>query len=343
MSSDFDISYVDGSGASGDYATDHLRFNNDQVSLDKFQFGIGYKSTSSISVLGIGYPEDEVQAGKNGKGPYENLPTRLASEGIIASRAFSLYLNDVNATKGSILFGGVDHAKYEGDLVTLPIEQVDGMYRKFLVTLTGVDLGSRTIRNDLALSVLLDSGASSSYLPDDIAQEILDDLGFKADKDTGSVKVPCSMRNDPRNVTFRFSAPASITVPMSQLVLRFGDEYRPRQKGGNQGELECSFGIEPAQGRRIVFGDTFLRSAYVVFDLDNHEISMAQSKPNVKVSDIQEIGSGDDAVPETLVAEAPVAAQSGWASAGMGLSPIRTETVVLRGISLVLGVLGLLT
>lgn len=342
MSSDFDISYVDGSGASGDYATDHLRFNNDQVSLDKFQFGIGYKSTSSINVLGIGYPEDEVQAGKDGKQPYENLLARLASEGITASRAFSLYLNDVNATKGSILFGGVDRAKYEGDLITLPIEQVDGRYRKLLITLTGVDFGSRTIRDDMALSVLLDSGASLSYLPDEIAQEILDDLGFKADEETGNVKVPCSMGNDPRNVTFKFSAPSSITVPMSQLVLRFGDEYRPSQNDGKQTEKECSFGIEPARGRRIVFGDTFLRSAYVVFDLDNHEISMAQSKPNVKVSDIQEIGSGEDAVPETLVAEAPVAAKSGWASVGMGLSPLRTETVVSGCVLLVVGVLGVL-
>jgi hypothetical protein len=45
VSSDFNISYADGSGASGDYVTDTLSMSD--VTLSNFQFGVGYTSSSS--------------------------------------------------------------------------------------------------------------------------------------------------------------------------------------------------------------------------------------------------------------------------------------------------------
>lgn len=44
VSSDFNISYEDGSGASGDYVTDTLTIGG--ATLKNFQFGVGYSSTS---------------------------------------------------------------------------------------------------------------------------------------------------------------------------------------------------------------------------------------------------------------------------------------------------------
>jgi len=44
VSSDFNISYVDGSGATGDYATDTLHIGGQD--LANLQFGIGYRSSS---------------------------------------------------------------------------------------------------------------------------------------------------------------------------------------------------------------------------------------------------------------------------------------------------------
>lgn len=39
-------------------------------------------------------------------------------------------------------------------------------------------------------------------------------------------------------------------------------------------------------------GDTFLRSAYVVYDIDKEEIGLAQTKFDVSDSDVMEIGKG---------------------------------------------------
>lgn len=53
-------------------------------------------------------------------------------------------------------------------------------------------------------------------------------------------------------------------------------------------------------------GDTFLRSAYVVFDLENEEISIAKALFNVTDSKIMEIGKGKGAVPEATAASSVV-------------------------------------
>ena len=57
------------------------------------------------------------------------------------------------------------------------------------------------------------------------------------------------------------------------------------------------FGIAPSQGTTSVLGDTFLRSAYVVYDLANNEISLAQTNFNSTSSHVLEIGSGTGSVP----------------------------------------------
>ena len=338
INSDFEIKYVDGTGASGDYATDDFEFNF--LTIKDFQFGIGYESTSGQGVLGIGYPEDENRDENDGKQTYENLPQRLVSDGVVSSKAFSLYLGDLTAVRGSILFGGIDSAKFDGELVTLPIQQLNGKYSKFLITLTGFDFASSVARDDLAMSALLDSGTTMTYLPEDIVKEVIDELGLSLNKDSGTIKLPCTMKDDDRNMTFKFSAPASITVPMSELVVNLDGSDRFRGKDGKPVEgAECVFGIAPSSGGSVVLGDTFLRSAYVVFDMDNHEISIAQSKPGVKVSHLIEIEPGHDGVPSTLVAEAPVAAKSGYPGSGVGLTAIRTDTVLLGGVSLLIGLI----
>jgi len=62
--------------------------------------------------LGIGYQINEVQVGRAGKAAYNNLPAQMVADGLIQSNAYSLWLNDLDASTGSILFGGVDTAQY---------------------------------------------------------------------------------------------------------------------------------------------------------------------------------------------------------------------------------------
>lgn len=304
----FNISYVDGSGASGDYATDTLRFSG--TTLNDFQFGIGYVSTAPQNVLGIGYSANEVQVARSGKSPYNNLPAKLAANGQISSNAYSLWLNDLDSNTGNILFGGIDTDRFSGSLVTVPIQPIGNTYAEFLITMTGVDVGSTNIADNMALAVLLDSGTSLTYLPQTIVFAIYDAVNAMYQESDNVAFVPCSLRDQNAHMTFKFSSPASITVALNEMILEVQDN-RGNELTFDNGVAACLFGMVPAGNSASVLGDTFLRSAYVVYDLDNNEISLANAKFNVTQSNIVEIAKGANAVPSATKASNPVTATLG--------------------------------
>ncbi|KAI1816040.1 eukaryotic aspartyl protease [Poronia punctata] len=306
----FNISYVDGSGASGDYVSD--KFNLGVTKLDRFQFGIGYLSSSAQGILGIGYKANEVQVGRAGKAPYDNLPAALVKAGHISRNAYSLWLNDLDASSGNILFGGIDKNQYIGHLQTLPIQANRGVHSEFLITLTALKLDNKTIADDQAIAVLLDSGSSLTYLPDDMVETIYKRVQAEYDERSNVAYVPCSLAEEDMTLEFTFTSP-TISVGMDELVIDL------HQTGNSpifdDGQPACLFGIAPAGSGTVVMGDTFLRSAYVVYDLENNRISLAQTNFNASFSDPQELPSGTDIPGATLVSH-PVVATSGVVHGG---------------------------
>ena len=326
VSSDFNVSYVDGSGSSGDYATDTINIGG--KALERFQFGIGYESSSPEGILGIGYVADEAQVNRVNQKSYSNLPQAMVDGGLIQSNAYSLWLDDVEASTGSILFGGVDIDKYHGQLQSLPIQKEFDQYSEFIITLSGMSLSNQgkntSLTTDLPTAVLLDSGSSLTYLPNDLTTAIYNTLQVSYSNREQTALADCSLAE--RNITldFTFTSP-TISVPISELIINAetaasGNSNRQdpnSQNGGgssysgSNGGSQCIFGIAPAEGSTAVLGDTFLRSAYVVYDLANNEISLAQTNFNSTDSHVSEIGKGTRSVPNaTPVANAVQAAVS---------------------------------
>ncbi|KAI0390027.1 eukaryotic aspartyl protease [Xylariaceae sp. FL0594] len=301
----FNISYVDGSGANGDYVSDTITIGD--ITLPRLQFGVGYQSTSAQGILGVGYQVNEVQVGRAGLKPYDNLPRAMVTAGHTFRSAYSLWLNDLDSSSGSILFGGVDKERYMGNLQTLPIQQNRGLSSEFLITLTSLKLGGEVIADDQALAVLLDSGSSLTYLPDTMVETIFKRLNVQFDAQSNAAYVPCALAGKKETLDFTFSSP-TISVEMNELVLDLVTA------GGHpafdNGEPACLFGISPAGSGTVVLGDTFLRSAYVVYDLDNNRISLAQTNFNATRSNVQEIPTGTNLPGATFVADS-VAATSG--------------------------------
>ena len=147
INDDFNINYQDGTALSGNYSSDVLNFGG--VSLDGFQFGVGESSTTPNNILGIGYAGNAVQSQDGGT--YPNLPLALVNGGHIKSNAYSLWLNDLNAHTGSILFGGVDRARYQGNFVTRTISGTNGAYALPSIDITGLGINGQNL-------------SSSSYL-----------------------------------------------------------------------------------------------------------------------------------------------------------------------------------
>ena len=280
---------IDGGRVSGVYATDNLRIGNQNVQY--MQFGIAYNSSKGYGLLGIGYVTNEAQV-VEGLAAYPNLPQQLAKDGKINSNTYSLWLNDLNAGTGRILFGGVDTTKYTGSLGSVDIIPSQGVYSQFFVGLTAI--GQNGVYNwtsNPSMPVLLESGTTFSYLPSNITTSLHQQFNVSYNSTSGVGFVDCSLASQPGTIDFSFSG-VNISVPLKLLVL-------PWQLAN--GSRPCAFGIVPTVGGgAATLGNTFLRAAYVVFDLDNNQISLAQTRFNVTEENIVEIARGAGRVPTSV-------------------------------------------
>ncbi|KAI9850127.1 MAG: hypothetical protein M1838_006062 [Thelocarpon superellum] len=350
LNSNFNISYADSSGAEGDYATDTFVFGGH--SIPKMQFGIGYASSSPQGILGIGYPDHEAQVIFGDAQEYRNFPETLVSLDLIQSPAYSLWLNDLDANTGSILFGGVDTDKYHGDLSTLPIQLDPGSSQpeEFFIALTGLSLGGQSIGGARDDAVLLDSGSSLAYLPDDLSEALYKAIDAQYDPTQGLATIDCSVISKSQTLDFSFSG-ATISVPMAELAI----PVQTDSPFGDSGEAQlCLFAIEPAGQGPAVLGDPFLRSAYVVYDLGNNEISLAQTVFNATSSSVKEIGSGKGAVPGASTVTNAATASPGETGGRLGVptisatafpstTPTHTGAAVALGVTkMEMGLMGIL-
>lgn len=256
----FGISYVDHTGSTGYYGLDDFSFSTGGSGAVKgLQFGVVDQTSTNIGIFGIGFSSLEADAQKNNI-QYDNLPVLMAKQGVISKEAYSLFLNDVGE-QGTILFGGIDQAKYSGKLVLLPLA---GDPSRLSVILNNVSAGGQSYSVDKA--VTLDSGSTYSYLPEASLSLLGDSIGGSKNYDSlvGTYyTLPCNTRG---SLSFNFDG-VSIEVPFSDLLTNLGDG------GGN-----CLFDILTQSDEYILLGDNFLRHAYSFYDLSDGSISLAQAK-----------------------------------------------------------------
>lgn len=282
--------------------------------------GLGSDTTIPYGLLGIGYSLNEAIIGTQESigAAYHNLPALMMNEGIIATNAYSLWLNDLDASTGSILFGGIDTQKYVGDLTRIPVikDNVTDQFDSFIVALTSIQAVSSTGTDSLTshqdpIHVVLDSGTTLSYLPTDIAQQMWEETGAMYSASTGLAIIPCRMERSTGyfNFTFGGAGGPTIKVGMDELVLDLvvSGPAPHFTSGKYAGEDACEFGIQNTTGTNLL-GDTFLRSAYVVYDLMNNEIGIAQTDFNATESNIVAFASQNAVIPSaTLVSNGTVA------------------------------------
>jgi hypothetical protein len=246
-----------------------------------------------------------------------------------------LWLNDLDANTGQILFGGVNTDKFHGSLQTVPILKVAGQYYAFLIALSSIAVdGANIASSNLPAAVLLDSGTTLMYLPDSIATSIFNQVQAQIDYRSGSAiaYVPCALAKQDKTIDFVFSG-IRISVPYNEIVLP------SRTPSGatlhfEDGTPACVFGVSSSGGSTTVLGDTFLRSAYVVYDLVNNQISLAQTNFNSTTDNIKEIQAGSAGVPDANMVSNPITDAKGIAPGSAMLAGVATPTgTVVSGAS----------
>jgi len=164
----FNITYVDGTGSTGNYFTD--QFTIAGATLNNLQMGLATDTTIGTGIMGVGFDNDEAVCRTIPCNSYPSVIDQLVTQKKINSKAYSLWLNDLDANTGSILFGGVDTDKYMGNLISLPI-QLDsetGVIDSFTIAWTAFSITTKqgttsyplSSTSSAAQAAILDSGTS---------------------------------------------------------------------------------------------------------------------------------------------------------------------------------------
>lgn len=300
LSTAFEIEYGDRTQANGTLARDDLVVGGQRV--HNAVFAVADSANSSTCVFGIGFEANEAtaQIHRNGSGVYplyRNVPVIMKDQGLTYANAYSLWLNDKDAGHGGIIFGAVDHAKYEGPLMLMPMYNYYHQYLKnptqLRVMLDGLSGrasdGTWASLVDFSIAMLLDSGTSFAYFPQEVLDVFGNSLNYSYADDLGYFFGPCSPLPQ-THYRLNFSG-LEIDVPTEDLLVRLleDDNITPFELDGKD---QCVLAMgAAADPYTYILGDVFLRSMYVVYDLDNYEIAIAQAKPNVTSSDIEIITS----------------------------------------------------
>jgi elongation factor G len=326
----FNINYVDGSSSKGDYFTDVFEIGG--ATLRNMTMGLGLETDIPYGLVGVGYAASEAIVGQtqSTSSAYPNLPVNMAQEGLISTVAYSLWLNDLgkayvydperavhpvdgilDSSSGNILFGGIDTAKYQGQLTRIDIypSQPD-LFTSFRVALTSLQAispsGSDTLTSEeFPFPVVLDSGTTLSYLPTDLAQHVWNEVGAVYSPEFKLAVIPCRMQNSKGYFSFGFAGPSGprINVTMDELVLDLTSGQPPVfNTGPYKGQEACEFGIQNFSTSPYLLGDSFLRSAYVVYDLVNNQIGIAPTDFNATESNIVAFPSFGAQIPSATVA-----------------------------------------
>lgn len=130
------------------------------------------------------------------------------------------------------------------------------------------------------------------------------ELGAEYYSQLESVVLPCSVANSGGTLNFGFGGSGGpvIKVPIDELVLPLTlPNGKPATFTNNK--PACQLGIQSTGGTLpVLFGDTFLRSAYVVYDLANNRIGLAQTDFNATSSNVVAFPSFGAAIPSATSA-----------------------------------------
>jgi hypothetical protein len=184
-------------------------------------------------------------------------------------------------------------------------------------------------------------GLGLTLLPDAVFLDVFEKLGVKR-LFTGRAygTVPCTVAQSNYTITFSFSG-IDFAVPLRNFVSEpYSDE-------------NCVLYLNPSGGDWGVLGGSSLREAYVVYDLLNNEVSLAQRDfgPRSTGSHVLEISHGPNAVEGavsvsvTASAAIPTGDRSDWgyepsptsSTSRIATSKIATSTSTDAGVSLPTG------
>ncbi|KAJ3314432.1 Vacuolar protease A [Boothiomyces sp. JEL0838] len=177
---------------------------------------------------------------------------------------FSFFLSDSpdGNKAGQITLGGVDETKFQGEFTSHPLNS--DTFWQFDVSGMTFQVGDQ--KGDATGGLtdgIADSGTTLLAMTDDVAAAINGAIGGQQQ---GSIfVVDCAKRQSAPPLVLNFGG-HTYSIPPSIYIRDLGNQCFSGVSGGI------------SNGEPIIFGDTFMRQFYTVFDVDNKQVKFAISK-----------------------------------------------------------------
>jgi hypothetical protein len=256
--STFNISYGDGSGASGLVGTETVNIGGTQVRNQAVEIATSVsqsfqQDTNNDGLVGLAFGTLNTVKPQKVKTFFENAMENLQEP------VFTAQLK--HATAGTYEFGAVDPTKFQGDLTYVPADTSQGFWGfnsdKFVINGQEVKtLGGMAIADTGTTLLLVDPAAAEMYytsIP-----------GAQNSADAGGFTIPCNQQLPSFGVGIGENYVAEI--PGSLI------NFAPIQPGSST----CFGGIQSNAGQALsIYGDIMFKAQFVAFNGGNNSLGFA--------------------------------------------------------------------
>ncbi|KAG0292409.1 Type I transmembrane sorting receptor [Linnemannia gamsii] len=246
----WEITYGDGSGASGILASDMVNVGGIQV---RQTIGLATNETEDFAtspedgLFGLGF--SAIQSVHGVKTFMDNAIAAKA----VALPVVSAYLPSVRRNGGKdghYLFGAIDDTKFQGNLTYVPVTK-QGYWQ---ITIEDVVLNGTSLNH--TSQGIIDTGSTLVMVSDAVATSIHKHVkGSSYSQDSQGWVVPCSVVNATGTVSFTMAG-TPFEVPLADLAWDAIAE----------GSDTCFSGIQGGADGLWILGDVFIKNNYCVFD-----------------------------------------------------------------------------
>ncbi|KAJ3054797.1 hypothetical protein HK097_000789 [Rhizophlyctis rosea] len=280
-----DITYVDGTSVSGNYVTDKVSIG--LLSIDNL-------TINAVSSMNGESVEDGIM-GMCNPAPKEpaNFFQSLQKKGIMTSDVMGYYIDQTNVD-GEVDFGGINAARFKGNLTWLPSLGYGAgdkaPYIFFQSKQTGMGFKGTQAFFNLNMVSVFDTGASLMVLPPDLALNLSKALTMTkvttspSDYDMYEALCPNGIINTWPNMTLAFGDVELQLTPKEYLYLvqRNSDGAIVCRSGWIGMRADQSSGTNPSAPGAIL-GNTFLRRFYSVFDWNQQRVGFAVAERGLDI------------------------------------------------------------
>lgn len=261
----FNISYGDSSFSYGPVGTDTVDIGGTVVENQAFGLPTGLSDsfihdTTSNGLVGLAFSSLSTVKPEKQKNFFENVAESL-DEPVMTSLL-------KGGSGGEYEFGTIDTTKYQGEMVNVSVDISNGFWQ-FESAKFSIGDGNGDLQDIKTPTSIVDTGTSLMLVSPDVAEAYYAQVeGAVLSKGAGGFVYPCD--SELPSLFVALGGEGMARIPGSDMT--FG------QAGTNitTGQALCFGGLQSNQGSNLqIYGDTFLRSLFVVFDMRGPSLRMA--------------------------------------------------------------------